>query len=95
MHVVCRIVVLGFSVLYALAMGLFIVGTCGLFGSPSGPLAGVFLVPLGLPWNQMLAVFPEPFWPALAVLAPAVNLIIFVLICRWGRRDEVRKGAED
>jgi hypothetical protein len=86
MHLACRLVVIGFSVLYALAVGLFIVGTFGLFGSPSGPLAGVFLMPLGLPWNQLLDVFPEPLRPTLAILAPAVNLVILVLICRWGAR---------
>jgi hypothetical protein len=86
MHLACRLVVIGFSVLYALAAGLFIVGTFGLFASPSGPLAGVFLVPLGLPWNRMLDVFPQPLWPMLAILAPAVNLVILVLICRWGAR---------
>ena len=84
MHLACRLVVIGFSVLYALAAGLFIVGTFGLFGSPSGPLAGIFLVPLGWPWNRMIDVFPEPLWPPLAVLAPAVNLVILVLICRLG-----------
>jgi hypothetical protein len=86
MHRACLLLVIGFAVLYALAAGLFIVGTFGLFGSPSGPLAGVFLVPLGLPWNRMLDVFPEPLWPTLAILAPAVNLIILVLICHLGAR---------
>ena len=82
----CSLVVIAFSVLYALAVGLFMIGTFGLFGSPSGPLAGVFLVPLGLPWNLVLDVFPEPLWPTLAALAPALNLIILVLICGWGAR---------
>ena len=85
-HLACRLIVMGFSILYALALGLFIIGTFGLFGSPSGPLAGVFLVPLGLPWNLLLDVFPEPLWPTLAALAPALNLIILVLICGWGAR---------
>jgi hypothetical protein len=87
MHLACRLAVVGFFVLYALAAGLFVVGTFGLFGSPSGPLAGVFLVPLGFPWNRMLDVFPEPLWPTLAVLAPGVNLVILVLICRLGARS--------
>ncbi len=81
MHCACRYTLIGLATLYALALGLFIIGTFGLFGSPSGPLAGVFLVPLGLPWNQMLDVFPEPLWPTLAALAPAVNLSILALIC--------------
>ena len=79
----CSPVVIVFAILYALAFGLFIVGRFGLFGSPSGPLAGIFLMPLGLPWNRMLDVFPEPLWPTLAILAPALNLVILVLICRW------------
>lgn len=79
----CSLVVIVFAILYALAFGLFIVGRFGLFGSPSGPLAGIFLMPLGLPWNRMLDVFPEPLWPTLAILAPALNLVILVLICRW------------
>ena len=84
MHRACRYILIGFAVLYALAVGLFIIGTFGLFGSPSGPLAGVFLVPLGVPWNRMLGVFREPLWPTLAALAPAVNLIILMVICHWG-----------
>ena len=87
MRLACRLVVIGFSVLYALAAGLFVVGAFGLFGSPSGPLAGVFLVPLGLPWTRMLDVFPEPLWPTLAVVAPGVNLVILVLICCLGARS--------
>jgi hypothetical protein len=86
MHRACRYILIGFAILYALAVGLFIIGTFGLFGSPSGPLAGVFLIPLGLPWNRMLDVFPEPLWPMLAALAPAVNFIILMLICSWGAR---------
>lgn len=83
MHRACPIAVFGFALLYALAFGLFIIGMFGLFGSPSGPLSGIFLVPLGLPWNQMLGAFPEPLWPILATLSPALNLVILILICRW------------
>jgi len=83
MYRACHIMVIGFAILYALALGLLIVGTFGLLGSPSGPLAGIYLVPLGLPWNRMIFVFPEPLWPWLATLAPALNLLILVVICRW------------
>ena len=93
MHRACRLIVIGFAILYLLAIGLFIVGTFGLFGSPSGPLAGIYLVPLGLPWNQMLFVFPEPLWPMLAVLAPALNLVILVLICRWRASKRSARGG--
>jgi hypothetical protein len=72
MHRACRLVVIGFAILYALALVLFIIGTFSLFGSPSGPLAGAFLVPLGLPWNRMIFVFPELLWPTLAI-SPALS----------------------
>jgi hypothetical protein len=68
--------------LYILALALFGVGTFGLFGSETGPLAGVFLVPLGLPWNMMLDVFPEPALPWLAASAPLANLLLIFAICR-------------
>ena len=93
MHRACRLIVIGFALLYVLALGLFVVGTFGLFGSPSGPLAGVFLMPLGLPWNQMLDVFPEPLGPMLVILAPALNLVILVLICRWGASKRSEQGG--
>jgi hypothetical protein len=93
MHRACRLIVIAFALLYALALGLFVVGTFGLFGSPSGPLAGVFLMPLGLPWNQMLDVFPEPLGPMLVILAPALNLVILVLICRWGASKRSAQGG--
>jgi len=83
MYRACRLIVVAFALLYVLALVFFFVGTFGLFGSPSGPLAGVFLMPLGVPWNQLLDVFPEPLWPMFAILAPALNLVILVVICRW------------
>jgi hypothetical protein len=93
MHRACSLAVISFAILYALALGLFIVGTFGLFGSPSGPLAGIFLMPIGLPWNHMIDVFPEPLWPPLAALTPALNLAILVLICRYAAsRRAARQG---
>lgn len=71
-----------FATLFLLALTLFIVGTFGLFGAEKDPLSGVFLIPLGLPWNQIIDVFPERLWPWFAAAAPAVNLGILVLVCR-------------
>ena len=62
--------------LYLAALFLFVVGSFGLFGSDSGPLAGVFLVPLGLPWNRFVDLFPEPFWPWLGAASPLVNVLL-------------------
>jgi len=78
----CKVVVRIFLVLYVVALVLFLVGFFGLFGSPSGPLAGIFLFPLGLPWNLAADILPEGarLWFGLA--APLVNLAILRLICR-------------
>ncbi|HMQ94375.1 MAG TPA: hypothetical protein PKA33_20335 [Amaricoccus sp.] len=73
---------MGFGLLYLAALGLFLVGTFGLFGSERGPLAGVFLVPLGLPWTRLLDGVAQPLLPWLAALSPLVNLAILVAICR-------------
>lgn len=79
----CRGLLWVFGGLYLVAVLLYLVGTFGLLGSPQGPLSGVFLVPLGLPWSLMVdRLFPEPLWPWMATLAPALNLALIWLICR-------------
>ena len=79
---VCRVTVFVLAGLYILALALFAIGTLGLFGSERDPLAAVFLVPLGLPWNLMLEVFPDPALPWLAGSAPLANLFLLMLVCR-------------
>jgi hypothetical protein len=83
---VCRFVVIGFAVLYAAAFALFLIGTYGRFGGPQGPLAGVFLVPLGLPWNLALDGLPESLLAAVAAAAPALNFLLLWGLCRWRSR---------
>ena len=78
---ICRFAVRGFILLYALALLLFLIGTFGWFGSPSGPLAGVFLAPLGLPWNLLLDWADDPLRAMLAAAAPLVNLAILKALC--------------
>lgn len=74
-----------FTVLYALALIVFLAGTFGLFGSEPDPLAGVYLIPLGLPWNRFVDAFPERFWPLLAAGAPLVNLAILWAVFHFAR----------
>ena len=84
----CHIVLITFAGLYVVALSLFVIGTFGLFGSKSGPLAGIFLIPLGLPWNMMLEASPAPALPWLAASAPIVNLLVLWGMCRLsGLRD--------
>ena len=73
-----------FAGLYAIALVLFLIGTYGLFGSDSGPMAGVFLIPLGLPWN-VLGDKLGLASPALAALSPAVTAAI--LFWLWKRQS--------
>lgn len=78
----CRWAVLVFAVAYAIALMLFLVGTFGLFGQDADPLSGVFLLPLGLPWNQFLGFFEGTARAVAAALAPLVNILILSLLCR-------------
>lgn len=78
----CKWAVRIFAVIYVAALALYLVGTFGLFGQPSDPLSGIFLIPLGLPWTQAVDLAPEPLWPWLAAAAPLLNLIILHWLCR-------------
>jgi hypothetical protein len=86
MQTICTIIVAAFAIAYLIALALFIIGTYGLFGSPSGPLAGVFLVPLGVPWIFMLDGVSESLKPWVGILAPGINLALLWLICKALRR---------
>lgn len=81
MAVICSWVVKVFILAYVVALVLFLAGTFGWFGSPKGPLAGVFLAPLGWPWNQLLGNAPEALKPWLAAAAPLINITILKAIC--------------
>jgi hypothetical protein len=81
----CPIAIVVFAVAYLFALASLVIGTFGLFGSEPDPLAAVFIIPLGLPWNRMLDVFPESWLLWLAVLAPAVNFVILLGLCRIAR----------
>ena len=76
MNRVLAVVTISFFALYTVALLIFLAGTFGWFGSEPDPLSGVYLIPLGLPWNRLIDVFPEAVWPWLAALAPSINLAI-------------------
>lgn len=89
MNRACRWGVRLFAAAYAAALLLYAIGTLGLFGQPRDPLAGVFLVPLGWPWNRAVDTAPEPWWPGLAAAAPLLNLLLL------GRAVPVRRPRAD
>lgn len=78
----CRIVTAVFGLCVTAALGVFAVGHYGLFGVERDPLAGVFLAPLGWPWNLWLDRLPEALWIPAAVAAPVLNLLLLVALCR-------------
>lgn len=72
-----------FVVLYAIALLLLAIGTFGWFGQEKDPLSGVFLLPLGLPWNLLFDRVFGIDGPLVAILSPAINAgILFWL---WKR----------
>lgn len=82
----CRILALLFVAAYGVALALMLIGTFGLFGQETGPLAAVFLVVLGLPWNRLADLAPERWWPWLAAVAPLANLAVLAALCRVAQR---------
>lgn len=82
---ICRTVVLTFAFLYASALALLGLGTFGVFGVETDPLAGIYVVVLGLPWILFVDA-PEALGPWLAVLAPGVNLALLLIVCSLTRR---------
>jgi hypothetical protein len=82
----CSLIAAGFAFLYLAALGLLAIGTFGFFGAERDPLSGVFLVPLGLPWNMLLDDLPEPALPWVGALAPALNLVLLRGLCRFSAR---------
>lgn len=80
---VCKVVLIGFIAIYLIALAILVIGTFGLFGQQPDPLSGVFVMPLGLPWNRLAFFAPDAFLPWVAVLAPLVNIGLIAAICRW------------
>jgi len=54
----CKLILFLFLIIYVAAQFVLAVGNFGLFGSERDPLSGVFLLPLGLPWNLFIDYFP-------------------------------------
>ena len=82
MGALCVWIVRVYVTLWAIAVILLVVGVYGLFGQEQDPLSGVFLIPLGLPWNQFIDVAPEASWPWLAAAAPFLNIALVWAVCR-------------
>ncbi len=82
MSTICSIGTRLLILLYVVALFLFLVGHFGWFGQERTALAGVFLAPLGLPWNMLFSRAPEPLLPWLGLGAPIINIAILSFLCR-------------
>ena len=89
--ILCKWVIRIVGVLYLVALALLLIGTFGLFGQERDPLAGVFLIPLGLPWMLWLEGLPNPVLPWLAALSPLLNIVILTLLCHYFHSDKTSK----
>lgn len=81
---VCRILIGAFALLWIAALVLLAIGTFGWFGQERDPLAGVFLMPLGLPWNMIVPV-PKNAAALWAIVTPGINLFFLFILCRLFR----------
>jgi len=78
----CAILRTVLLIAWLIALALYFVGTFELLGQEMGPLAAVFLIPLGLPWTLFVDAAPEPAWTWLTALAPLVSIALLTQICR-------------
>lgn len=82
-------------VLYLAALALLAVGSLGLFGSERDPLAAVFLILIGLPWNLFIDRLPEASHPWLAGAAPLLNIVLLAAACSMRRAGSAnRRGGK-
>lgn len=85
---ICKLVLGAFGIAYAVALLAWAAGTFGLFGSERDPLAGVFLIPLGVPWTYVAGALPDgPVRVAGALLSPLLNLGLIAAVCRLVRKS--------
>ncbi|MGA9252113.1 MAG: hypothetical protein WBV78_20535 [Roseobacter sp.] len=78
----CKWIVRVFAGLYLLALVILGIGVFGLFGQDKDPLSAVYLMPLGLPWVLWADGAPDMMLPWIAALAPALNLVILIALCK-------------
>lgn len=84
----CRMVVRAFGLLYLAVLAFTGISALGWFDFAPAPLAGVFLVVIGLPWTLAAAWFPDLLQPLVAALAPLVTLALLWSYCHWPRRRD-------
>ena len=77
-----RAVLAVFLLVYLFALAVFVVGEYGLFGMPKDPLAGILILPLGLPWILFFDPESNGLGVVEAALCPLVNFAILYGVYR-------------
>lgn len=80
----------GFLALFLIALGIFFSNMMGWFGQTPDALAGIYLLPFGLPWNLIGINLPDPFPLIVGLGAPLINLAILRWL--WRASDRYRAG---
>lgn len=70
-----------FVALWMVSLALLAIGTYGWLGQEPDPLAGIFVILLGSPWVQ-LAAKTGLSGPLVAILSPAITLMMLMGFCR-------------
>ncbi len=81
----------GFLLAFLVALGIFASNMLGLFGQSPDPLAGIYLLPFGLPWNLLGIESPDPFPLIIGLGAPLLNLAILWGLWRWTAKRKRRR----
>ncbi len=82
MKLLTLLVLAAFSSAYFAAVVMLVCGTLGLLGHANQALANDFLVPLGRPWNRLLATGATGERAALGAISPLVNIFLLWLLYR-------------
>lgn len=79
----------GFLLSFLAAFGFFVSNMMGWFGQTPDALAGLYLLPFGMPWNLVGLELPDPFPLMFGLGAPLLNLAILF----WLWRRSARKAS--
>jgi hypothetical protein len=82
----CRLILTILSLLYGLALLLWLAGIFGWLGIEQDSLSGIFLILLGQPWVRLVDFLPEAVWPLASALSPAISLVVIAAICKIVRK---------
>lgn len=82
----CRTLCRSFILVWGVALVMHLIGLLGVLGMEQGPLSGLLIVLLGLPWILLVDHLPHEILVWVAAAMPAVNYVLIRSLCRARRR---------